>query len=268
MIKRHIGESDILSYKKAASEEFSFNDVVTVNNSGYLTKATSSTDRDKIVGLIQSEVKSTDGNYADNSVVPVENAGHGEFLADVSSGSASDSDTGKRYDLDDENSVDLSSQTYKQVQVTRVLSSDKVVVKFITSDPTLIDSPVRLASAKQTFSYDEMTDGGSASGTLELSNITIPKGAVAVRAFITDVTGFSGDTSATIKIGDGSDADRYNTGTPDVNSDADNVDAGAPSGTKFHSAEKTPKVTITSDSDFSSVNAGQATITLSWYELT
>jgi len=47
------------------------------------------------------------------------------------------------------------------------------------------------------------------------------------------------------------------------------IDAGVPSGTKFHSTAKTPKLTITSNADFTSVVSegnGAMTVTLFWYE--
>jgi len=122
----------------------------------------------------------------------------------------------------------------------------------------------RLEMYQETISYDAFTDGGSTAGTLELDT-TIPAGAVVERSTIHSLTGFAGDTSAVITIGDGTDADRYNTGTPNVFADASaGVDLGVPSGTAFHATAKTPTVTITSDSDWGSVTAGSAVITI-WY---
>ena len=117
----------------------------------------------------------------------------------------------------------------------------------------------------QTFTYDEFTDGGSTSGTLELSS-DIPVGAVVMQTLIDDVTGFAGDTSAVMTIGDGTDADRYNTGTPNVFTTADAISAGAVSGTAFHATAATPTITVTSAADFSSVSAGQATVTIFYYQ--
>jgi len=82
---------------------------------------------------------------------------------------------------------------------------------------------------------------------------------------ITDVTGFAGDTSATITIGDGTDADRYNTGTPSVFATATDIDAGAVSGTAYHAAAATPTLIVTSGSDFGAVTAGSVTITIFYY---
>ncbi len=122
---------------------------------------------------------------------------------------------------------------------------------------------------QETISVGDFTDGGAAAGTLELST-TIPAGAVFAQATIHGITGFAGDTSAVIQLGDGSDADRYNTGTPNVFATAAaGVAMGAPSGTAFHAAEKTPTVTITTNADFTACKtdgSGVATITLFYYE--
>jgi hypothetical protein len=122
---------------------------------------------------------------------------------------------------------------------------------------------------QEAIAVGDFTDGEGATGTLDLST-SIPAGAYFVKTLIHGITGFAGDTSATIQVGDGTDVDRYNTGTPDVFSTAAaGVDMGAVSGTAFHAAAKTPKVTITTDSDFTAAvtnGSGAATITLYYYE--
>lgn len=122
----------------------------------------------------------------------------------------------------------------------------------------------RIASVQQTVTFSEFTDGGAAVGTLELDT-DIPLGAVVTQTLIDDVTGFAGDTSAVITIGDGTDVDRYNTGTPDVFTTAAAISAGAASGTAFHSAAKTPTLTITTATDWGLVTAGALTVTIFYY---
>lgn len=114
---------------------------------------------------------------------------------------------------------------------------------------------------RQTFTVADFTDGGAAAGTLALDE-TIPVGAWVLRTVLRNVTGFTGDTSAVIVVGDGTDADRYNTGTPSVFTTANAIDLGAPSGVQIHTAAATPTVTVTSGSDFGAVAAGQATISI------
>jgi len=120
-----------------------------------------------------------------------------------------------------------------------------------------------LVKLTETVAYDAFTDGGAAVGTYDLTVGTIPAGATFLYSAVTAVTGFAGDTSAVLTIGDGTDVDRYNTSTINVFATAANgVAAGAPSGTVYHAAEKTPKLTVTTASDFTSVSAGSVTVEL------
>jgi len=68
--------------------------------------------------------------------------------------------------------------------------------------------------------------------------------------------------SATIQVGDGTDVDRYTTGTPSVFTTAVAIDLGVLSGTAIHIAAVTPKITITASADFTAVTAGTLTIKL------
>ena len=122
-----------------------------------------------------------------------------------------------------------------------------------------------LQKYSETVGYAAFTDGGGAAGTFDLS-LTIPIGATVLRTVLTSVTGFAGDTSAVIIVGDGTDTDRYMTGTPSVFATAANgLDLGVLSGVGYHDAAKTPKITITSGSDWGSVTAGALTIEIYYY---
>lgn len=130
--------------------------------------------------------------------------------------------------------------------------------------------PAEYASAirtyKQTVTRAEFTDGGATSGTFVLS-ATIPAGAIMLKSAVTAITGFTGDTSATLQIGDGSTAARYSTGTPSVfTTAAQGVDMGAVSGTAWHTAAVTTvTLTVTTAADFTSCTAGQLDVTLFYY---
>lgn len=120
-----------------------------------------------------------------------------------------------------------------------------------------------LRKFSQTVSYDEFTDGGGASGTFTLTEGSIPAGATVLFSAVTAITGFTGNVSAVITIGDGTDADRYNTGTPSVFTTAANgIAVGVPSGVQYHAAAKDVVLTVTSSSDFTSVSAGSVTVSL------
>ena len=114
-------------------------------------------------------------------------------------------------------------------------------------------------SIRQRILFSDFTDGGATVGTKTLA-AQIPAGAFVQQVILLDVTGFTGNTSAVITLGDGTDVDRYNTGTPSVFTTAVAIDVGVPSGTKVHVAAATVTVTVTTASDFTSVSAGAMTV--------
>ena len=114
--------------------------------------------------------------------------------------------------------------------------------------------------------YSDFTDGGGAAGTYQVGFV-LPATFFVERCYLSDVTGFTGDTSATITVGDGSDADRLNTGTPSVFTTADHIDLGVVSGTELVGTAFSPTITITSNADFSSVSVGQLTIKVMGFEM-
>lgn len=116
-------------YQKAASETFTFNDLVYIDGSGFITKAV---DGALFVpmGLIQKTIAATDSDYASNTRVPVLVPGpDAEFLCDVSTGTAAQTDVGEWIDIDDHNSVDVGASTYDVFFVTRFVSTTQVVAK-------------------------------------------------------------------------------------------------------------------------------------------
>jgi len=151
---------------------------------------------------------------------------------------------------------------------TEVIAQDGTIAGTVLDAASVSNAKLttpKLNIIQETVAFGDFTDGGAAVGTFELST-DIPVGAYVVQSSIDSVTGFTGDTSCTLTIGDGTDADRYNTGTPSIFTTASAVDAGAVSGTSFHSAAKTPTLTATSGSDWGAVTAGSVTVTIFYYE--
>jgi hypothetical protein len=104
----------------------------------------------------------------------------------------------------------------------------------------------------ETVAVTAFTDGGGTSGTYQMAG-SVPAGAVLLISKITPVAGFAGDVSATITVGDGSDVDRYHTGTPSVFTTAANgVECGIVSGTKLLTSLNRPTLTVTTAADFTS----------------
>lgn len=110
-------------------------------------------------------------------------------------------------------------------------------------------------------SYTDFTDGGSTTGTYTVA-AAIPAGSFVERALVVNLTGFTGDSSATIQVGDGSTVARYSTGTPSVYTTGDVIDLGAVSGTAVVSTASAVVVTITSGSDFTAIAAGALTLVI------
>lgn len=262
---RSRGEVTIRPYLKAASVAFAFGDIVTKDASGYLAKATSSTPRANLLGQIQRTVVSTDSDYASNSLVNVEVFEHdpGEFKVSVGTGTLTQAMVGKEFDLKDENEIDVTVNAHGHVTIVRYVDASTAIVKFNLSGRTNFV----LKSYQQTITLAQFTDGGGAAGTKAL-NVTIPAGAVYLQTIATALTGFAGDTTATMIVGvTGGDTDRYSTGTPSCfTTAAQGLDLGVPSGTKWHTADAVPTCLITAGSDWGLVTAGAVTLTLIWLE--
>jgi hypothetical protein len=121
-----------------------------------------------------------------------------------------------------------------------------------------------LGVISQTVDYDDFTDETSV-GTYVLGQ-TIPVNAVVVKTIVSVESGFIGDTTATLQVGDGTDADRYTTGTPSVFTTDTAVDVGAVSGTAWHNAAiSTVELTITPGTAWAAVTAGRLTVTIFYY---
>lgn len=155
-------------------------------------------------------------------------------------------------------SRNIGTYYWRKVTANQVEKYLKVKADSRSDDYVLVDGVIA-----QTITRAQFTDGGGTSGTKDL-NGSIPAGSYVTKTLVTNITGFTGDTSATFIIGvTGGDTDRYNTGTPSVfTTAAQGVDVGVPSGTAWHTAAATPTVLITSAADFTNVSAGQLTVYL------
>ena len=116
-------------YQKKASTTFTFNDLVYIDGDGFLIKAVDGSAITPL-GLIQKTIAATDSDYASATKVPVLVPGpDAEFLCDVSTGTAAQTDVGEWIDIDDHNSVDVGASTYDIFFVTRFISTTQVVAK-------------------------------------------------------------------------------------------------------------------------------------------
>lgn len=144
------------------------------------------------------------------------------------------------------------------VTVTTPADGDILVYatdEFVNVAPTLV-------KIQETVAFDAFTDNLDATGEVVLT-ATLPAGAIVYRAVLKDVTGFTGDTSAVLTVGDGTDVDRYGSATPvNVFVTAAVLDCGVPSGLVVQLEEESIVLTVTSATDFTGVVAGALTISL------
>ena len=105
----------------------------------------------------------------------------------------------------------------------------------------------------------DFTDGAGAAGTMVLDQ-PLPIGAYVLNTLVTNVVAFAGDTTCVLTVGDGTDADRYNTGTPTIFASANMVDMGVASGSNIHAAAASVTLTATAGSDWGDVTGGAFSI--------
>jgi hypothetical protein len=127
-------------------------------------------------------------------------------------------------------------------------------------------SPVGMGIQKvaQIVKYSDFTDGGGASGTLTL-NKQIPAGSFVLGSKVTVKTGFTGDTTAVMDIGDGSDEDLFSYTTHNILAAAENLVEGCDSAAAGNTgtgivpiaAATSVVLTVTGASDFGSITAGE-----------
>lgn len=121
---RRVGKSVVVYLPKIASTAIAYGAILTWDGSGAVTNATSSSA--KIVGFSRKKVASTDSDYAQNTLIPVElPLEDAEFELDVSTGSLTAAMVGSSYDLTDSAGVSISANTYKVVTCTKYLSATK-----------------------------------------------------------------------------------------------------------------------------------------------
>jgi hypothetical protein len=125
----------------------------------------------------------------------------------------------------------------------------------------LESSPVGLGLRRisQTVKYSDFTDGGSTAGTLTLTD-QLPEGAIVVASRATIKTGFTGDTSAVLKLGKTSGEDEFTNGSTLNLYAADVVGIKAETAMEYLNAATTVYAQLTSATDFTLVTAGEAVI--------
>ena len=111
----------------------------------------------------------------------------------------------------------------------------------------------------QNVKYSDFTDGGAADGTLNLTK-QLPVGAFVLGVKVTVKTGFTGNTTAVMSVGNADDANKYSDNTT-VNVLAAGVVGESPEDPlEFIATATTVKLTITGASDYTLITAGEADV--------
>jgi len=113
----------------------------------------------------------------------------------------------------------------------------------------------------QTVAFGAFTDNTDATGYIDLT-AKLPAGSLVLgwRAVVT--TGFSGDTTAVVQVGKAGALSAYSTSTSGSVLAAGTVGSASVLATSFEGAETTVRVTVTGGADFTSITAGEMTITV------
>jgi len=122
------------------------------------------------------------------------------------------------------------------------------------------NSPNIDAFVSQEVTYDQFTDDGGTSGHIDLTD-QIPADSQVTGFKAVVATGFTGDTTAVIQVGDDSpDPDRFSAITTGSVLAAGTVGSQAGTANDFCAAATTVRVTVTGASDFGLITAGSMTV--------
>jgi len=148
----------------------------------------------------------------------------------------------------------------------KLMQSDREILASLSEfRRALSRMPGTLDVLQETHAASTFSDGGAAVGTKTMSG-SLPLGAITIGTKVQVPAGFAGNVSASATIGDGSDVDRYHTGTLNVfAAAADGKESGPPSGSLLHTAAVQPVITVTTSTDFTLALTGGGIITVAIY---
>jgi hypothetical protein len=118
----------------------------------------------------------------------------------------------------------------------------------------------------QTLGFASFTDGTSTSGYIDFST-QLPANCLVLGWESVVATGFTGDTTATVKVGISGGVANYSAITSASCLAAGTVQAASVAATSHVAAATTPRVTVTGGSDFGAIVAGSMTVTVFYLDL-
>jgi len=123
----------------------------------------------------------------------------------------------------------------------------------LANDGTLTLAVPKLSVISKVCAIADFTDDGGTSGHIDFSNNSLPAGSL-VLGWKAVVTGeFKGDASAVIQIGVVGTLGKFSASVAQSVFTTGTVGSGAPMDTSFNATAATPRITVTSGSDFAAV---------------
>ena len=119
-----------------------------------------------------------------------------------------------------------------------------------------------VGSASKSFVVGDMTDNTNTTGYIDFAAGAVPAGAVVLGWKAVTATGFTGDTTAVIQVGIAGGVGNFSTTTNGSCVAAGTVGSASVLASSFCAAATTPRVTITGGADFTSISAGNCTVTV------
>ena len=130
--KRKEGSPNIQSYERPTSTDITAGELVKTNSTGRIFEAGDATAAE-IIGIAQETIDADHPDYTKSGIrVRVDIPNQTDvFYADVGTGTATQGNVGKRYDLDSNGEIDVTSQTNNVVEIVEFISASKVVARFV-----------------------------------------------------------------------------------------------------------------------------------------
>ncbi|MCP4376269.1 MAG: hypothetical protein GY794_08865 [bacterium] len=119
----------------------------------------------------------------------------------------------------------------------------------------------------QTLDFGSFTDNGDASGYVDFTSGSIPAGSIVTGWKAVVSTGFTGDTTAVIEVGESGDSDAYSADVAQSVLAAATVGSAAKEALAFVGSATTPRVTVTGGADWGNIAAGSMTVTIYYRQL-
>jgi len=208
---------------------------------------------DRFVGITPEGMNNSAGSSGDRSVTVFR--GQYYMLLNISGVALTDAAIRAAVYVQDSGTFSL-REGFKIGHVTSYRESGKAIV--------LVDTDPAFFVLSETVAIGDFTDGTDATGYIDLST-ALPEGSL-VLGWQADVkTGFTGDTSAAVQVGESGNVDRFSAVTANSCLTADVVGSPAAAVAANHgylAAAVTPRVTITGASDFGNFAAGEMDIKL------